>query len=499
MPVNDFEKSVQQKMEGFQLTPSASVWNGVKERIQLENKRRRRIIFWWALPLLITGTVAVIYLGRPDKKANTQISSAQTEESKASTLNNPGSEVEQPAAANTPAPDNAVNNIIPLPSVKDNTTVHPPAGDTRNIVAGNSNKRPSVVSAKKKWVQEKNDYMVTSSGNGSKTKRNTAAAENNERDAVVKTTKSAPLRPVDNLPVDANEKTDDHIILTADDSGPVINRPDITVVHQDVADLTVKKPKVKEPVVKTESPLVRISKKDTWETGLAFGLGVAARTNSVLAGSAEKSLNQYNSGGLTVPNSPVYAPPGALLGRSLFQAGLYTRKQISERTAFSTGLQFANYSTKQETGMFIDSILVITSSRSGYVRADGFYRSGKTYIFNNRYFLVQMPLSFELQLGKGRELPFNWINGFTPALMAGSNSLVYNSTNGTYYKDKTAYNSFQLFYHTGFSARFGADTRHPVTAGISLDYALTGLHKNSSTEKNNLMSFGFQLKYALKK
>lgn len=501
MPVNDFEKNVQQKMEGFQLTPSASVWNEVKERVRLESKRRRRIIFWWMIPLMITGVGTLLYFSQTGKKTAEKTISQQPQ------INQPAPVAEQapgkqPAEKTTASSGTEINNTVPQPFVKGNPDAVNPQKNTQSVTGTQGvTGRQGIPAAKEtKRVQSTRENMIATTVPGKKSNRKAvAAADNTNTNAVVTITGNNPVRPVDNLPIDVTEMKDDHIILTADASEPVSNRPDITVLHPLPVDIAVSKPKVKVPETSDENPLVRISKKNKWETGLVIGLGVAARTSSPLAGPAEKSLNLYSSPNATVPNSPVFTPPGALLGRSLFKAGLYTRKQITGRTAFSTGLQYANYSTKQETGVFIDSILVITSNRSGYVRADGFYRSGKTYVFNNKYFLVQAPLLFEWQLGKGVELPLSWVNGLTPSMLAGTNSLVFNNATGAYYKDKTAYNSFQLFYNTGLTARFGADSKHPVTAGITLEYAITGLHKNKSTEKNNLVSFGFQLKYALKK
>lgn len=502
MPVNDFEKNVQQKMGEFQLTPSASVWNEVRERVRLENKRRRRVIFWWMLPLLIAGVGAILYFSQTENKTGDKTISHQPQGSKVAPVAEQGTE-QQPADKTTASPGMEINNTVPQPPVMDKPGNNASAAANTSNNTNRTETTSTTVYVKRKPIQDNRENIVSSSVAGRKAKRNAVTPQNNMEDAVVNTTGNNPVRPVDNLPADVTGKTEEHIILTADASEPVSNRPDITVLHPaaDIAaNKTANKPKVKEPETKNESPLVKITQKNNWETGIVLGLGVASRTSSPLSGTSEKAQSVYAVPNASVPNSPVYTPPGALLGRSLFQAGIYTRKQITGRTAFTTGIQYANYSTKQETGMFIDSILVITSSRrSGYVRADGFYRSGKTYVFNNKYSLVQVPVLFEWQLGKGKEVPFSWVNGFTPSLLAGTNSLVFNNTTGAYYKDKTAYNSFQLFYNTGLSARFGADTKHPVTAGITLEYAITGLHKNRATEKNNLVSFGFQLKYALKK
>src|SRR5688572_16358608 len=61
MPVNEFEKQVQQKLNELQLRPTPAVWTEVEKQIRKEKKRRRIIIFWWLLPVLLTGGIATWY------------------------------------------------------------------------------------------------------------------------------------------------------------------------------------------------------------------------------------------------------------------------------------------------------------------------------------------------------------------------------------------------------------------------------------------------------
>ena len=56
MPVNNFEKQVQQKMDELQLRPSAEVWEEVEKRIRKEKRRRRFIIWFFLFGVLALGT-----------------------------------------------------------------------------------------------------------------------------------------------------------------------------------------------------------------------------------------------------------------------------------------------------------------------------------------------------------------------------------------------------------------------------------------------------------
>src|SRR5712671_7237178 len=51
MPANEFEKQVQRRLDDLQLNPSASVWKNVEQ--QIRNKKRRRVIVFFLLPLAL--------------------------------------------------------------------------------------------------------------------------------------------------------------------------------------------------------------------------------------------------------------------------------------------------------------------------------------------------------------------------------------------------------------------------------------------------------------
>ncbi|MGZ5136142.1 MAG: hypothetical protein ACXWCG_13375, partial [Flavitalea sp.] len=59
MAENEFEKKVQQKMDGFNLDPTPAVWTSVQARIRKEKKRR--FLFWWLL-LLAGGIGTTVWL-----------------------------------------------------------------------------------------------------------------------------------------------------------------------------------------------------------------------------------------------------------------------------------------------------------------------------------------------------------------------------------------------------------------------------------------------------
>jgi hypothetical protein len=54
MENKNFEKAIENRMEGFRLKPSEAVWQEVEKRIKKE-KKRRALIWWWIMGVIIAG------------------------------------------------------------------------------------------------------------------------------------------------------------------------------------------------------------------------------------------------------------------------------------------------------------------------------------------------------------------------------------------------------------------------------------------------------------
>lgn len=70
-----FEKSIENRMEGFQLKPSEAVWQKVEKRIQKE-KKRKALIWWWIMGIAMAGA-CIQFLQDAEKNEQT-ISAANT-------------------------------------------------------------------------------------------------------------------------------------------------------------------------------------------------------------------------------------------------------------------------------------------------------------------------------------------------------------------------------------------------------------------------------------
>src|SRR5689334_8621462 len=123
MPANEFEKQVQQRLDEFQLNPSASVWEKVED--ELRNKRKRRVIFFILLPAMV-GLLgfSVYYLLSTGRSASLAEQMAKKDA----------------GAVNSPSPadkDNAVKTKNETNSSSSTETTQPADGGKENLVGSN--------------------------------------------------------------------------------------------------------------------------------------------------------------------------------------------------------------------------------------------------------------------------------------------------------------------------------------------------------------------------
>ena len=69
MENKNFEKAIEDRMEGFRLKPSDTVWLGVEKRIEKE-KKRKALIWWWIMGIAMAGT-SIQFLYRSEHEIQT--------------------------------------------------------------------------------------------------------------------------------------------------------------------------------------------------------------------------------------------------------------------------------------------------------------------------------------------------------------------------------------------------------------------------------------------
>lgn len=503
MPVNEFEQQVQQKLEELQLQPSGEVWEEVEKRIQKE-KKRRRVIFWWLFPLLLLGGGAAVYIYN-DKEEKLTI-----------TERNP-----DPQTTENSDSDNSTKDNINSNEPNNNTTTS--TNKENNLPASEQTtgiSEEKIVAADKKTMPvPAQSAAITATAAGISKRENAGVKTSNNRDSeenmlmtmvsVRKQKKDPPSNvktdPVDRKIVSATEEI--KIQPVADELKPAVTGGNDNIITLDDKKDTaarvlpgVKKEPEAEVVPVTGPTKKPKGKNNKWEFGVHAAAGSSGVSEGISFFDAQKSADALSSPGSPLNMAGPLAPVTAAAPQNSFywQAGMYAKRKLSKKTAVSAGLDLSAYSTVRATGVFIETSRMVNNGLSNFTVAD-YYYSGTSSSYKNRYYFLQVPVSFHWQFNKGKKLPLEWHNGLSAGWMTNTNALVYSPASNVYFKDNSSFNTFQLAYQSGITARFFNKAKHPLTAGFVFNYHLSKLEKVKTTDGNHLASFGLRLGWVLKK
>ncbi|HEX2848285.1 MAG TPA: outer membrane beta-barrel protein [Chitinophagaceae bacterium] len=479
---SEFDKQVQQELEGLQLRPSTAVWENVEKELR-RKKRRRYIVFFW----LLTGLGLLGYTGY----LLTQKGKPILAESSGKPADHSAKTVQQPAAQSTPS------DIIPsIPStIKPTDSSNPvdqamPLNETSPAVATqsgtpadqelNDRKTTALVPADKnnrKRKTDKTEFPVAKSGNQEK-------ANTQE----IKETESRK---------ETESKPDD----VAGQTPPAATVKDSSKTKIDSAVAAVPPPaETKPPVAKKQS-----SSKIRWSLDLGAG-GSGPISSPFLIGESNKSALAYNqtSGMIVSPGSPLVTPPVVNYGpvyfpRSdikpgpTFRIGVLGEWAISKRSSIVSGLQYQYLSTNIRTGSYRNTALTFDNYASQPVSVRSSYQAGLQKTFTNRFHYLQIPLEFQWQVNKGNKMPVLVHAGMSAGYLLTTNALVYDSLQGgIYYHDKNAFNHFQLSFNTGLAFRFGNNKAFQWNIGPEASMGLRSQVKEEYDKKQYPLYLGIR-------
>lgn len=473
MRENEFERQVQQKMNELLLQPHPEVWDEVERRIR-KKKRRRLLIIWFLLGGLLLAGGSSLWI----------INNTKEEQTITEQIITPGSTKEKEKSKNDES-----KSI---------------SKEKKEVNTDENNFLPGIKTYVEKEEVKKQDYAYKN--------KNTVAVNKNPKRKPIKSNEEKTVVVTDpadekddpgknnTLPDSLTKKADDQDLVTssitdssANEIVAVSKNPDKITADESLSDSTKK---VSTENKKKEKP------KSKWEFGLYGSVGPSRLTNGKISSFGEKSLAADYSptgGGAQQGSTASYADSVPLKGIS-WQAGLYAKKQSGRKTFVSAGLNFSFYSTKQRVGVFVDSVRTFNNSGLQTSTAEGFYRGGGIDLYTNKYYFIQVPLSFHWQVNRGERLPpIEWESGLAVSFLTGSDALVYNRDDRLFYKDKRVYSNVNLVFQTAITVRMFEKNKHPMTAGFYYNYHISKLQKINSPDYNYLSSFGIKLNWIIKK
>lgn len=491
MPVNDFEKQVQHKMNALRLQPATQVWEEVERRIQKEKKRRRFIILFFLCGVLLLGGTGWVLTGK--------------------------NKLQQPAdnsiAEKASGPNINSNNKNSVQNLKENNLVN------SNIETANQIKKEktgilavqsAVIAKPVKERNEKKPFTVVEKRKLKKTTLYDASApglatslNRYEKSVISSTTINEKKTTEKQQNISNDSSVAKYLIAGKTDSAST--SIDKTVLIDNEVDYT---PEIStgvadsmqqnEKLPASEKNIV-ISKKRKWEWGITGMAGFAAKAKGISfdESKSDRSSSPNNSTGGGSPGTNIISPSQQRKGFA-WQAGVYGKIKITARTWFSVGFNFSSYTTLQRTGVLADTAAVFSNSfYSSFINQ--FYRPGSQSAYKNHFYFLQLPLTFHWQVNKGIRIPVIFQTGLSPGILTGSNALAYNAGSNIFYRDNKSFNKMQLTWQAGLYTNFMNRSAHPLSAGILLNYHISNLQKVNTNGGNHLAAYGIQLGWLLKK
>lgn len=521
MSDHNFEKQIQQKLDELKIPPADSVWSAVQQRIRNDKSRRRRLIlFPLVLVLLGAGSYFIFSDNFSGKNNTAKLSSSDSKtQPNNSTTNDVNGSKADPIRNNkridsgdirqerfqaavrqeTVKEKNIRSNIKERKSIFKSSHQNDQVLEDKKLISGNSerlekylNEKPTIESTgSRNVVPDQLTVNHTGTDKRQQTSNNRHKENDNNR---VGNDIISPLN--DSL---ADQITAGNVTVNPQTADSLSELPVAKMIDSALTDINTSSKKA------LENKYNR--KKLKWGVEASAGIsninkgsllsGVFSGHNALVADVAE---NRF-----TVPNSNASAPvvykSSPVEKGFSFSAGAFLHRDISRRFSIVTGLRYNYASNHNQVGRRVDSSVTVQNT-SGSMKLNQYYRSAgttKTTKYTNRYHFVELPLTLHVQLNNSNRLAVLWNGGLSLSYLVSTNALHFDSRTGIYYRDNSLFNKLQASFSTGFSVSMFSKSSMPVHIGPQVQYGLTNLLQKEISDSRHLLYFGLNTRFYLKK
>lgn len=469
MPVNEFEKQVQQKMDELKIAPSAEVWTEVEKRIRKE-KKRRRIIFWWLFPsiLLLGGGVFYFSTKSPGEKTIAQNEQSQQQISIPSAPN-----PNQTENTNTPVTEDrsaTKTNEITNSITSNNSTTQIGSGKSTQI-AGGENSAFNVINARKK-VKVKE----------------TASAARREDKTEVKGEYEVKVK-VEEAEVKEKEEVKGEVKVKV--------KEEVKIVKQDSAVVTP------DPIPETpnDNSPKPVSVRKRWIPGVAVKVGSSGTPWGALFNGGQKDLAysapSTGSGSGSAPPVTIQAPENGLS----FGLEFSLQKNLSKRLEFRAAAHYDYYSTHILAGTRIDSTRQVFNDLSN-VYVDNYYRPSTSNMsssaatnYTNKYHFVGLSAMLSWKVISKKKFSLSWENGFSVSQLISSNALLFDPSLRAYYQDFQPFKKTQVFFNSGLSVPVWRNRAFTLSVNPFVSVGMSTVLKERSALDAYYSNYGIGLRF----
>lgn len=448
---SNFERDVQQKMEGLSFSPSDAVWEKVEQAVK-EEKRRTPLFWLFFWPAVAAATLAGIFL---------LVNRQQTVTPSAMVVSSQKKDIPAAPSGQTPAP-------MSTPAVSDKST-SPDHSQTVSAV-------PMTTSGS---GTEEDLAAGVQSGTGRLRKQEKNASAANNRPSQTVTARIDYSNP--DLTPDEEKRT-----TSASSASDLTAAPLNTTVASLHGDIHTGWPMISTAKKALALTKIQVDRPSKWEAGFMGGTGIASQNQSFFH---QTDLE---------PNLTAWV-------------GILMQRLLTKKVSISAGMGVHYYATRVRTGDKVTNsasavqILTALPSTTSYfypsstisaaaAQAYPYYTTGSGSSFTNRYYFLELPVSVQVQLNRSHVLPLFWEAGLSASYLVSADALYYNEKSGVYYNDGNVANKLQWGGSTALLAGMPLWGGR-LQAGPQMQYGINRLLNTHKTGEQHLLSGGIKVVY----
>lgn len=479
MQENNFEKKVQQKMDGLTLSPSGEVWQKIHfELAKKQQKKRGWLIFVLLFMSLAGGGLILIQqhskttVRKNDAADNSVVLKNATTIAKA-------------------MPEKiSKNNRFSTTSEKEGFS-HQNKIDKKPIVSNTTNKAIIATIPSNKGFTENE---ITTTGNTEAIhKRNKTSRRAAPKTIMQVTNAELEKALTEDLPLSLPKEFASFSLLEIENRK---NNTCSTIINNEFCKtipLSIEKAGMRN-VIKKEKPGIKNSEKHRNLLFLiSFGIGKTATASNYLGATANRiyydnaSSVGNNNGSPGSGNSSLNIPSSIKPATGLF-LGFSAAKPLTKKSSLSIGLQYQFIATFINVGQ---PLVASNGSRS--------FATGNNNNYSNQYHFVQIPIELSSQLSHFKKHNFFLNAGVSLSQLLQTNALQFDNTAGRYFISNDNFNKTIIGVSVGLSINLLNDNRAPLLFGPSFSYSLTPIAGKGLYDKSNYGFLGIRLQKVLKK
>ncbi|RPD51296.1 hypothetical protein [Paracnuella aquatica] len=469
----DFEQSVQQKMEELSFTPSASVWE--KVRADIRPQRRRRVAFW-LVPLAVVIGAGGWWLLQEGSGHEVAVNANKV-----------------PAANTTTGINSNIGITDDRPENKISSTVNEGdvAGKKENVLVNKNGTQQNARRIQQNSEPAANSSIASKDFNQKNT--NTANGTGNESTVAAQPQTASRTASYSRQIFDRTGATQ-HTNTAAIEQARIVASISLLPPDRNQNELTVTGSKQKIALLRQEAKAV--AARGAWQWGAAVHYGVANinRGNMVLQSTAADFSNVSPWPSQNGSSAPLRGPNLQLERGNYFSAGITLRRALGGGFAFGTGLQYERFTQRQMVGELVSRLSLPSNANADALRSEALYRDGaKKSYFHNKVEQVSVPLMAYVQ--PMRRVPLELAAGVHVGYVAGAKSLQYDTAARLYYAAKPPLNTWHVAGVAGVQYKIMEKGGWQLLGGPQVQYGLNRRNKLGSEPQRQLAySVGLQLR-----